>query len=131
MAGRASTLSYITYSIFVTGNHHMHYIRPPPLTTSPPTHAGFIYPVVVHWTWSEDAWLYKGDGTTGLRDFAGSGVVHLTGGVCALVGAKMLKPRINRLDGDGNLRDVRPHSVPLIAMGGLVLVVGACWCVLM
>lgn len=38
----------------------------------------------------------------------------------------LLKPRKNRLDGDGEFRVVRPHSVPLVAMGGLVLVVGEC-----
>merc|ERR1712113_101201 len=66
----------------------------------------FIYPVVVHWVWSGDGFMcnWHADVETNpfiadsvnLIDFAGSGVVHLTGGVCALVGAIFTGPRIGR-----------------------------------
>ena len=52
-----------------------------------------IYPVVVHWTWG-GGWLSE----EGYSDFAGSGVVHMTGGIAALVGAIVLGPRIGRFD---------------------------------
>jgi len=48
----------------------------------------FIYPVVVSWTWG-GGWL----GANGFADFAGSGVVHLVGGVAGLVGASIIGPR--------------------------------------
>ncbi len=43
---------------------------------------GVIYPVPAHWCWGESGWL----AVRGFRDYAGSGVVHMAGGVCALVG---------------------------------------------
>jgi len=54
---------------------------------------GFIYPVVVAWTWGGGfltGW--------GFSDFAGSGVVHLTGGISGLAGAIICGPRIGRFD---------------------------------
>ena len=52
---------------------------------------GFIYPTVVAWTWGK-GWLY----IMGYKDFAGSGVVHITGGFAGLVGAIVTGPRIGR-----------------------------------
>ena len=49
----------------------------------------FIYPVSGHWIWG-GGWLAE----LGFHDFAGSTAVHMVGGVCALIGAKMLGPRI-------------------------------------
>eukprot|EP00730_Choanoeca_flexa_P017613 TRINITY_DN8501_c0_g1_i3.p1 TRINITY_DN8501_c0_g1~~TRINITY_DN8501_c0_g1_i3.p1 ORF type:complete len:435 (+),score=87.45 TRINITY_DN8501_c0_g1_i3:173-1477(+) len=103
VAGRASTMSYFVYSVVCTG---------------------WIYPVVVHWVWSEGGWLTRGYDGVGFTDFAGSGVVHITGGTCALIGAIMMKPRRNRVDLDGDFRPVRPHSVPLIVLGGFILTFG-------
>merc|ERR1711988_807003 len=84
----------------------------------------FIYPVVVHWTWSPAGWLHAGkndDGYMngiGFNDFAGSGIVHMTGGVGALVGAIIVGPRKGRFEsGD----DFAPHSLPLIVLGTLIL----------
>ena len=58
---------------------------------------GFIYPVVAHWIFAGEGWLsaFKADSSdaffdVGLLDFAGSGVVHLTGGVSSFVGCIML-----------------------------------------
>lgn len=52
---------------------------------------GFIYPVVVAWTWGE-GWLLA----HGFTDFAGSGIVHMTGGVAGLCAAIVLGPRLGR-----------------------------------
>ena len=72
----------------------------------------FIYPVVVHWVWDTNGFLCAwgpnaigrftdGDGAeqiVGMIDFAGSGVVHMTGGFAALMGAKILGRRIGRFE---------------------------------
>ena len=63
----------------------------------------FIYPVVVHWGWSADGWAsaFASDKRdllmgVGVVDFAGSGIVHMVGGVAALVSAIMIGPRHGR-----------------------------------
>uniref|UniRef100_T1JHB7 Ammonium transporter n=1 Tax=Strigamia maritima TaxID=126957 RepID=T1JHB7_STRMM len=101
MAERCDAIAYFVYSTVITG---------------------FIYPVIVHWTWTDEGWLRLGDGTTRYRDFAGSGVVHLTGGTCALIGAIFLGPRIGRFGPTAN--GIRGHSVPLSITGGMILLVG-------
>ncbi len=55
------------------------------LTTS------IIYPVIVHWTWGS-VWLFK----NGYYDFAGSGIVHMVGGLSGLMGALAAGPRLGR-----------------------------------
>lgn len=77
--------------------------------------AGFIYPVVAHWTWG-GGWLFQ----AGFLDYAGSSIVHLQGALGALMGALVLGPRL------GKYRDGRPipipgHSIPLAIAGVLVL----------
>lgn len=52
---------------------------------------GFIYPVVAHWIWG-NGWL----AAMGFKDFAGSGVVHLTGGISGLIGATIVGPRLGK-----------------------------------
>jgi len=88
----------------------------------------FVYPVVVHWVWSSAGWLSAFNAKplfgTGLIDFAGCGVVHMTGGISALIGAKIVGPRIGRYDADGKLIDIPGHSSTLQALGTFILWVG-------
>ena len=77
VAERAQLMAYLIYSSVITG---------------------LIYPVVVHWVWDVNGWASAFNTNTGDAgpllggqiDFAGSGVVHMTGGWAALVGAKVL-----------------------------------------
>jgi len=78
--------------------------------------AAFIYPVVVAWTWGY-GWLSE-VGDVGYMDFAGSGVVHLTGGISAFAGAAILGPRKGRWE---TPEQFDPHSLPLVVMGTFCL----------
>ena len=78
--------------------------------------SAFIYPVVGHWTWG-GGWLAQ----LGFFDFAGSTVVHLTGGATALVGAMILGPRLGRFNADGSSNPIPGHSVPLASLGVFIL----------
>ncbi len=79
-----------------------------------------IYPVVGAWTWG-GGWI----DALGFQDFAGSTIVHMTGGVAALVGAKILGPRIGKFDAvTGKARAIPGHSMPLVALGTLLLFFG-------
>ena len=65
-----------------------------------------------------DHWENIGDG---MIDFAGSGVVHMTGGVAALIGSAILGPRTGRFDSDGTPVSITPHSAALSGLGVLFL----------
>ena len=88
---------------------------------------GVIYPVVVNWGWSAHGWLSPWTGTepylgaNGMIDFAGSGIVHMTGGVAALVGAIFLGPRTGRFSPSGESIDMPGHSSVLVALGTFIL----------
>jgi len=79
MAERCQMKSYLLYSIFLTG---------------------FVYPVVVHWVWSKNGFLsFLAENPlwgVGMIDFAGSSVVHVTGGMTALIATSILGPRKGR-----------------------------------
>jgi len=107
VAERTKMAAYLGYSAFLTA---------------------FVYPVVVHWVWSSAGWLSAFNSSpllgVGMVDFAGSGVVHMVGGLSALVGAKVVGPRIGRYTVDGELVDIPGHSATLQALGTLILWVG-------
>jgi Amt family ammonium transporter len=76
-----------------------------------------VYPIVGHWIWSGEGWLAR----VGFGDFAGSTVVHLTGGMVSLVGTVVLGARIGKYGPDGKPRALPGHSIPLAALGVFVL----------
>ncbi|MBN2509417.1 MAG: ammonium transporter [Spirochaetales bacterium] len=75
-----------------------------------------IYPVVGHWVWG-GGWL----SSLNFADFAGSAVVHTTGGVAALVGTIILKPRVGKYRADGSPNVLGGHNIPLAALGVFIL----------
>merc|ERR1711968_114692 len=87
--------------------------------------SGVIYPAVVHWIWSGDAWLASDEHSDiAFYDFAGSGVVHLVGGCCAFMFAYFVGPRDGRYLEDGTPQTIQPHNMVLSAAGVLLLVLG-------
>jgi len=109
VAERCKMVAYLCYSLFLTG---------------------FVYPVVVHAIWSSDGFLsaFNPDPVrgVGMIDFAGSGVVHMTGGATALVAAIVLGPRIGRFyDENGDpIENPQPfpaHNVALQVLGTFIL----------
>ncbi len=80
----------------------------------------FIYPVSGHWIWG-GGWLSQ----LGFHDFAGSTAVHMVGGVCALIGAKILGPRIGKYDRQGKPRAILGHNLTFAALG--VFILWFCW----
>ena len=81
----------------------------------------FIYPVVVHWTWGGGLIADIQIGDAVFSDFAGSGIVHMTGGIAAFMGALFLGPRIGKYDADGNPRAIPGHSIPFAILGVFIL----------
>lgn len=74
-----------------------------------------IYPVVVFWTWGQ-GWIHE----QGFIDFAGSTIVHMTGGIVALVGAYMVGPRAGRIFG----RPPAASNLAIASLGTFILWVG-------
>jgi ammonium transporter, Amt family len=86
-----------------------------------------IYPIYGNWVWG-GGWLSQLGNNFGLGhghvDFAGSSVVHLTGGVLAFIGAKMLGPRLGKYNKDGSANAIPGHNIPYAVMGSFVLAFG-------
>ena len=100
VAERCQIGAYLIYTVFITG---------------------FIYPIVVHWVWDPTGFLSAFNSNHivgGMIDFAGSGVVHMTGGIAGFVGASMLGPRLGRWD---NPDEFEGHSTPLQIIGTFLL----------
>ena len=83
-----------------------------------------IYPVVVHWTWGGGLISEISIGDAVYSDFAGSGIVHMTGGIAAFMGALFLGPRIGRYDENGKPRAIPGHSIPFATLGVFILWLG-------
>ena len=99
MAERTKFISYCIYSAVISA---------------------VVYPISGHWIWG-GGWLAQ----MGFHDFAGSTAVHMCGGVAALIGAKILGPRIGKYDKDGNPKAILGHSLTLGALG--VFILWFCW----
>lgn len=80
-----------------------------------------IYPVVVHWTWGQGLIASLDVNGAVYSDFAGSTIVHLTGAVAALVGAKMIGPRLGKYGPDGKPRAIPGHNVGFAVIGVFIL----------
>jgi Amt family ammonium transporter len=86
-----------------------------------------IYPIFGNWVWG-GGWLSQ-MGTNfhlghGHVDFAGSSVVHMTGGVIALVGAWILGPRIGKYNKDRSINAMPGHNIPMAVIGAIILAFG-------
>ena len=100
MAERTKFLSYCVYSAVISA---------------------LIYPIEAHWIWG-GGFLAQ----LGFHDYAGSCAIHMTGGICAIVGAKMLGARIGKFtkDKEGKIVKVNAfpgHNIPLGALGVFIL----------
>ncbi len=95
MAERTKFSTYLIYSVILSA---------------------IVYPVSGHWIWG-GGWLSQ----MGFHDFAGSTAVHMVGGVAAIVGAKMLGPRIGKYSKSGKSRAIPGHSLTLGALGVFIL----------
>jgi Amt family ammonium transporter len=95
IAGRVKFTSYLLYTPFITG---------------------LIYPIVTHWVWG-GGWLSE----LGFFDFAGSGVVHMLGGVAALAAVVVVGPRLGKYDSEGKPLAIPGHSLTLGALGVFIL----------
>jgi Amt family ammonium transporter len=89
--------------------------------------ATVIYPIYAHWVWG-GGWLSALGRNLGLGhgqvDFAGSSVVHMTGGVIALVAAKTLGPRLGKYTLRGEVRPIPAHNMPMVVLGTFILAFG-------
>ena len=96
MAERTKFLSYCIYSAVISA---------------------IIYPIEAHWIWG-GGWLAQ----QGFHDFAGSCAIHMVGGICALIGAKILGPRIGKFSKrTGKPHAIPGHNLPLGALGVFIL----------
>lgn len=95
MAERTKFISYCLYSLAISA---------------------VVYPISGHWIWG-GGWLSQ----LGFHDFAGSTAVHMVGGVAALIGAKILGPRIGKYDKNGKAKAIPGHSLTLGALGVFIL----------
>ncbi len=106
MSERWKFLSFVLFSVFVST---------------------LIYPIYANWTWG-GGWLSMLGKNYGLGhghvDFAGSSVVHMTGGVMGFVGARTLGPRIGKYGKDGTVHPIPGHNIPMVVMGTIILAFG-------
>lgn len=87
----------------------------------------FVYPLYANWVWGGGflSSLGKSFGLGhGTVDFAGSSVVHMTGGVAALVGAMLLGPRKGKFRADGTPNAMPGHDIPMAILGCFILAFG-------
>jgi Amt family ammonium transporter len=79
--------------------------------------AAFIYPIAGHWVWNSGGWLAQ----MGMKDFAGSAVVHAVGGWSALAAVMVLGPRRGKFNEDGSVNVIPAHNLHLAFLGAFIL----------
>ena len=79
--------------------------------------ASLIYPLAGHWVWSSGGWLAQ----MGMKDFAGSAVVHAVGGWSALAAVLVLGPRRGKYNEDGSINVIPAHNLHLAFLGAFIL----------
>ncbi len=79
----------------------------------------FLYPLIGAWTWG-GGWLSQ----MGFKDFAGSTVVHSTGGWAALAGVLIVGPRLGKYRADGSVKGTPPSNIPVVTLGVFILWLG-------
>jgi Amt family ammonium transporter len=86
-----------------------------------------LYPIFGNWAWG-GGWLSQLGVNFGLghgyADFAGSGVVHAVGGLCAIAGSMVLGPRIGKYNADGSANAIPGHHIPMGLLGTFILAFG-------
>ena len=86
-----------------------------------------IYPIYGNWVWG-GGWLSQLGSNFGLGhgavDFAGSGVVHMVGGVASIAGVMVLGPRLGKYKKDGTPNAIPGHHIPMGIAGALILAFG-------
>ena len=87
----------------------------------------FIYPIAAGWIWG-GGWLANLGRSVGLGngavDFAGSGAVHIIGGLIGLTGALVIGPRIGKFNKDGSANTIPGHNISLGVLGTIILFFG-------
>ena len=78
-----------------------------------------IYPIIGAWTWG-GGWLDN----LGFQDFAGSTIVHSTGGWAALAGAIVVGARLNKFRKDGTVKNIPPSNALAVTLGVFILWLG-------
>ncbi len=83
--------------------------------------AAVIYPLIAHWGWGGGLFTRIG---SGVQDFAGSSIVHLTGATAAFAALLLLGPRKGKYGSDGRARVIPGHNMPLFGLGVVILWIG-------
>jgi len=96
MAERTKLIGYIAATVIITA---------------------FIYPITAGWGWRGDGWA----AAWGVRDFAGSNIVHALGAWCALAGAIVVGPRLGKYNADGSANAIPGHSITVGTLGMFLL----------
>ena len=86
--------------------------------------AGFIYPVVVNWTWGANMLSGSVFDISSMHDLAGSTVIHSTGAWALLAAILIIGPRKGRYTKDGKVRVIPASNIPLVALGAFLLWIG-------
>lgn len=92
-----------------------------PMLVAPVLLGGLVVPLCGAWVWSSNGWLRR----IGFEDAAGASVLHVVGGMFALIGAMIAGPRSGKYNRDGSSNLIPGHNVPIVSIGVVILL--AAW----